>query len=64
MMSKTTICPNCDDGFENNPPLRRCGVCKGKGRLPYPSPLKGVGSQNDEAQRPAEPVCYQAQGGI
>ena len=28
-------CPNCGgDGFENTPPMRKCGICKGRGRLP------------------------------
>lgn len=29
----TKPCPNCNDGYEDNPPLRRCGVCHGHRRV-------------------------------
>ena len=60
-------CPNCGgDGYEPKPPMRKCRVCKGSGRVPaqtYPSTTKGVVRNPSEAQSPAERLCYQAQGG-
>jgi DnaJ-class molecular chaperone len=51
---KFKTCPNCGgDGFENNPPMRRCGICKGRGRLPYAPTTKGVGRNPNEALAPA-----------
>lgn len=33
-MTKLLICPNCHgEGTEANPPMRKCGICKGMGRV-------------------------------
>ena len=56
-------CPNCHgDGYEDTPPMRRCGVCRGRGRIPDPATTKGVERITDEAEKPAERLCHQAQG--
>jgi RecJ-like exonuclease len=50
---KFKTCPNCGgDGFENTPPMRKCGICKGRGRLPDSSTTKGVDRNPNEAQTP------------
>jgi DnaJ-class molecular chaperone len=56
-------CPNCGgDGYENNPPMRKCGVCKGKGRLPYPVPLLHDDHQEKRPSGVAEKACTAGQG--
>jgi DnaJ-class molecular chaperone len=62
--SEFKTCPNCHgDGYEDTPPMRKCGVCKGSGHVPDPATTK-VERNPNEAEKPAERLCYQAQGGI
>lgn len=45
-------CPNCHgEGTENNPPLRRCGVCKGSGRVVDQAPVHAVGPEIQRRRR-------------
>jgi len=49
------ICPNCKgDGYEDNPPMRKCGICKGTGRVPDPAPVKGVDPAEKSRSAPAQ----------
>jgi DnaJ-class molecular chaperone len=63
-MTKMKQCPNCHgEGTENNPPLRRCGICKGSGRLPEAPRInrrREVPSSANSASRGAE--CQAGQG--
>ena len=56
-------CPNCEDGYEPKPPMRRCRLCHGEGRLPYPSPLLHDDHQEKNPSGVAEKACYAGQGG-
>jgi len=48
------ICPNCKgEGSENNPPMRRCGVCKGTGHIPDSPPVKGVDPAEESRSAPS-----------
>ena len=66
--SEFKTCPNCGgDGYDDSPPMRRCGVCKGKGRVPAqadPSATKGVGHQEKTSSAPRESLCYHDQGAV
>lgn len=60
-------CPNCQgEGTEANPPMRKCGICKGTGRLPDKGPTpnrRGAPSEANSASRGPEATgCRAAQG--
>ena len=66
-MTKLMICPNCHgEGTENNPPLRRCGICKGLGRVLVPREKRMIRSSGPSklssasASRGAEATGCQA----
>ena len=49
------ICPNCKgEGSENNPPMRRCGVCKGTGHVPDEGPTDDRRDGPTEASAPKQ----------
>jgi len=53
-MTKTKPCPNCVDGYEDSPPMRKCGICRGRGRVPIPSTTKDVQKVPNRAHVGAE----------
>ena len=63
-MTNFTTCPNCHgEGTENNPPLRRCGICKGTGRLPSEGPMKHRRAEQIDQAAPSHEACPAGQGG-
>jgi len=70
--SEFKTCPSCKgDGYEDSPPMRRCGICKGKGRLPAQAdsgPTKGVGADQSKAHSSfaglSDSDCDQVQGAL
>lgn len=63
--SEFKTCPNCrGDGYEDTPPMRRCGVCKGKGRVPDAPATKDMGHQEKTRSAPRESLCYHDQGAV
>jgi len=60
--SEFKTCSNCHgEGTEPKPPMRRCRLCDGKGRLPYPSPLLHDDHQEKNPSGVAEKACYAGQ---
>jgi len=61
-------CPNCGgDGYEDTPPMRRCGVCKGRGLVQAQADApatKDMGHQEKTRSAPRESLCYHDQGTV
>lgn len=59
-------CPNCHgDGFEDSPPMRRCGVCKGQRRVPAQADKSLLRYDDHQEKNPfwvAEKACNAGQG--
>jgi len=54
---EVSVCPNCHgEGYEDTPPMRRCGVCKGRGRLPEAPSTDRIGCPEKPQQNEAQAV--------
>ena len=61
--SEDKTCPNCQgEGWEPKPPMRKCRLCKGTGKLPDAPTTKGVEPNPSEAHGANERLCNQDQG--
>ncbi len=56
---------NCGgDGFEDNPPMRKCGICKGTGRVWEKGPIKHRRERKFNRLAPKQrPLTAQDEGG-
>jgi DnaJ-class molecular chaperone len=64
---KFKTCPNCGgDGFENNPPMRKCGICKGTGKVWEKGPIhhrrEGQKWAHSASRGPGATRCQSGQG--
>ena len=60
-------CPNCHgEGTEANPPMRKCGICKGTGKVwekgPTPNRRGAPSEANSASRGPESTGCQTGQG--
>lgn len=62
--SEFKTCPNCrGEGWEPKPPMRKCRLCKGTGKLPDKCPTIDRRTERSAPLAPSHEACTQGQGG-